>query len=506
MHVFARFHGRGKLLAIIGILSAFAATRVATAADRTKPTTPTNLRATAVTANSVSLAWNPSTDNSGFFTYTVRIVNGGQTHSVPQTQTTFTWTGLLPAHAYSFVVFATDGSGNQSANSNTLNVNTPAAPPLTAPTNVRVTVATYTSITLAWDAVAGATYYNVLAGPYTYSTGSQPTFTLTGLTPNSTYQFSVRAVNSVYGPWSAPITGSTLTDSNPPTAPIASGTATSPGSVHLTWTQSFDDVSAVGYNVYVNGLPVPAQSMLVSGSAPLVADIFNLRAATNYEFTVRAYDAGGNLSDAQPIQVMTPAGTDTVAPAAPANLHVVPNSGNGISSVGLMWNGAADNVGTTAYEVYMDDTLVAEVLMDVQYSSLDNFITVRHVQPGTTHTFTVKARDEACNVSPASNPATVAFNPSTDVTPPSAPTLVSGDTSPGCGFVDFIFNGSTDDTTSPSQIEYEIYEDGVFRGVWNTTVFEASFGRHTYYLRAVDRAGNRSAPSNSIVLDSGFDC
>ena len=506
MHVFGRSHGRRRLLALIGILSAFATAIAVAATDRTKPTTPTNLRATAITANSVSLAWNPSTDNSGFLTYTVRIVNGGQTRVVPQTQTSVTWTGLLPASTYSFVVFATDGSGNQSANSNTLKVNTAAAPPLTAPANVRVTAATYTSITLGWDAVAGANNYNVMAGPNLYSTGSQPTFTLAGLTPNSTYQFSVRAVNSVYGPWTAPIAGSTLADTNPPTAPIASGTNTSPGSVHLTWTQSFDDVSAVGYNVYVNGLPVPAQSMLASSTAPLVADIFNLQAATTYEFTVRAYDTGGNLSAAQPLQLTTPASTDTVPPAAPANLHVMTGWGNGISSVGFMWNGAADNVSTTAYEVHMDGSQVAEILLDVQYSSLDNFITVRHVPPGTTHTFTVKARDEAGNVSPDSNPVTVAFNPSTDVTPPSAPTLISGDTSPGCGFVDFIFNGSTDDTTAPSQIEYEVYEDGVFRGVWNGSVFEASFGRHTYYLRAVDAAGNRSAPSNTIVLDSGFDC
>jgi len=246
--------------------------------------------------------------------------------------------------------------------------------------------------------------------------------------------------------------------------------------------------------------------MLVNGSFPLTADVFNLRAATTYEFTVQAYDAGGNFTPSQTVQLSTPASTDTTPPAAPASLQVMPNWGNGISSVGLMWNGSADNVGTTAYEVYMDGTLVEEVLLDVQYQMLNNFITVRHIQPGTTHTFTVKGRDEAGNVSPASNPVTVTFNPSTDHTPPSAPTLLGGDTSAGCGFVDFIFNGSTDDTDSASQLEYEVYEDGIFRGVWANEVFEVSFGRHTYYLRAVDRAGNRSAPSNTIVLDSGFDC
>ena len=476
-------------------------------ADRTKPTTPTTLRATSISSTSVSLAWNPSTDNSGSFTYTVRELNSGQTHSVAQAQTIYAWTGLQPSRSYRFVVFARDGSGNQSDNSNTLTVNTPATPPLTVPANVRVASAAYTSLTFTWDPVPGATYYQVMVGATLYSAWGQPGYTVYGLFPGTTLQFSVRAVNTASGPWSTPITGSTLTDSNPPSAPTLAGFATSSGAVHLAWTASSDDAGPVGYNVYVNEQAVPAQSMLVSSSAPLMADVFNLRAATTYQFTVKAYDIGGNLTASQPLQITTPPSTDTTSPAAPGNLRVMPWWGNGISSVGLMWDGSPDNVGTAAYEVYMDGSLANEVLLDVQYQSLDNFVIVHHIPPGTAHTFTVVARDEACNESAASNPVTVTMNPSADVTPPTAPTNLTGDTSPGCGFIDFLFNNSTDDTDSPSQLIYEVYEDGIYRGIWDgTVVFEASFGRHTYYLRALDRAGNRSAPSNTIVLDSGFDC
>ena len=42
------------------------------AGDKSTPTTPTDLRVTGVTRTSVSLAWNPSTDNSGTFSYVVR--------------------------------------------------------------------------------------------------------------------------------------------------------------------------------------------------------------------------------------------------------------------------------------------------------------------------------------------------------------------------------------------------------------------------------------------------
>jgi hypothetical protein len=72
--------------------------------DRTKPTTPANLRVTAATSYSVSLAWNPASDNSGSFSYRIRH-SWGYEETVPQTQTSFTWTTHLEAgSSYSFYV------------------------------------------------------------------------------------------------------------------------------------------------------------------------------------------------------------------------------------------------------------------------------------------------------------------------------------------------------------------------------------------------------------------
>lgn len=95
---------------------------------------------------------------------------------------------------------------------------------------------------------------------------------------------------------------------------------------------------------------------------------------------------------------------------------------------------------------------------------------------GDAHTFTVKARDEAGNVSAASNAVTVTLLPSTDTEPPSVPTNLTSGTRPNCAFID--------------------------RG----EVFETSFGRHTFHIRAVDRSGNMGPPSNEITLDSGLSC
>ena len=82
---------------ILGPSAALAAGR-----DRTPPTKPTNLRVTAKTSFSVSLAWNPSTDNSGSFTYRVHHSSGYEA-TVSQSQTSYPWTSHLEAgYTYSF--------------------------------------------------------------------------------------------------------------------------------------------------------------------------------------------------------------------------------------------------------------------------------------------------------------------------------------------------------------------------------------------------------------------
>jgi hypothetical protein len=66
--------------AILAVLVLFLSTSPALAArDRKPPTRPTNLRATSLTPHRVTLAWNPSTDDSGTFTYRVWVSWGSTT-------------------------------------------------------------------------------------------------------------------------------------------------------------------------------------------------------------------------------------------------------------------------------------------------------------------------------------------------------------------------------------------------------------------------------------------
>jgi Fibronectin type III domain len=104
-----------------------------TTGDKTPPTTPTNLHVTSLSQTSVTLAWDPSTDNTGRLTYSVN--KDGQGFTVPQGQTSFTIDWLSAGRTYTFYVTAVDSSLNTSGKSNILTVTTPpdtAAPP--APT------------------------------------------------------------------------------------------------------------------------------------------------------------------------------------------------------------------------------------------------------------------------------------------------------------------------------------------------------------------------------------
>ena len=90
-------------------------------ADTTPPTPPGSLQTTAVTSNSVSLAWSPSSDNIGVVGYDV-LRNGVKVATV--TGTSYLDAGVAPGGQYQYEVVAFDAAGNVSASA-VLDVLTP---------------------------------------------------------------------------------------------------------------------------------------------------------------------------------------------------------------------------------------------------------------------------------------------------------------------------------------------------------------------------------------------
>jgi len=110
----------GLVLALLAP-AAGAATR-----DRSSPSAPANLRITATTSSSVSLAWDAAKSGSGISYYTVLEKSRWNSFNVPATQTTFIQTRLWPNITHAWIVYAVDRNGRASAESNTVTYRTPA--------------------------------------------------------------------------------------------------------------------------------------------------------------------------------------------------------------------------------------------------------------------------------------------------------------------------------------------------------------------------------------------
>ena len=131
--------------------------------DTQAPTAPSGLASSNLTATSLTLNWNASTDNVAVTGYDV-YQNGIKINVAAVTVTTYNVTGLSQASSYSFFVKALDGAGNVSANSNTINVTTPDIQAPTAPSGLTSSNLTSTSLTLSWTASTdnvGVTGYDV---------------------------------------------------------------------------------------------------------------------------------------------------------------------------------------------------------------------------------------------------------------------------------------------------------------------------------------------------------
>ncbi|MEZ7504255.1 endonuclease [Flavobacterium sp. Arc2] len=93
-------------------------------ADTQAPSTPTNLVSSGTTQTTTNLSWTGSTDNVAVTGYNVY---QGTSLKTTVTGTSYTFTGLTAATAYTFSIKAKDAAGNISASSNSVNSTTTAA-------------------------------------------------------------------------------------------------------------------------------------------------------------------------------------------------------------------------------------------------------------------------------------------------------------------------------------------------------------------------------------------
>ncbi len=387
------------------------------AKDTTPPANVTTLAVGTATQTSLALSWTavgddgmkgtataydlrystaPITDGTWNSTTPVAGLPSPKPSGQPET---FTVSGLSAGTAYYFALKVRDEVYNWSGLSNVPSGATVPSQDTTPPANVTtlaVTATTGTSVTLSWTAVGDdgnsgtATTYDLrrsssvitdstwssnvpVSGlPVPKPAGQNESFTVSGLTPGTTYYFALKVADEVNN-WSG--LSNILccaTQPSPDTTPPAAVstlavTATTQVSATLTWTAVGDDRNTGQATVYdlryskgaitddnwgtatpVQGLPAP----LPSGQ-PETFTVTGLTPATTFYFALKVGDEVPNWSGLSNL----PSGTTTMEDSGPLLSPGTPEvhwSDDG-ETLDVSWPPSADPQ-VVGYEVFGEDS------------------------------------------------------------------------------------------------------------------------------------------------------
>lgn len=211
------------------------------------------------------------------------------------------------------------------------------------------------------------------------------------------------------------------------------------------------------------------------GGAPLAGQWFDAQFEMLVENAYPVIEGGGT----------TPG--DVTAPTAPTGLTAGTATA---TSVPLSWTASTDAVGVTGYTIYRNGVQVG--------TSTSTSFTATGLNPSTTYSFTVTARDAAGNVSTPSAARSVTTAAGQTDLPPSTPTgLTAGTTT--ASTVPLSWNASTDDVGVAG---YVVLRNGTQVGTPTGTSFTdtglTAGTTYSYTVRAKDTAGNLSAASAAV--------
>jgi hypothetical protein len=179
---------------------------------------------------------------------------------------------------------------------------------------------------------------------------------------------------------------------------------------------------------------------------------------------------------------------DRTPPTAPTNFRVTAISP---TSVSFAWNPSTDNSGSFFYVLSTNTGLLANTSMTA------TTYTWTGLNPGTTYTFRIRARDQSMNWSAYSNSVTAKTLSAN--TSPEAPVLSA--TSVGPTHISLSW---TTPTNGAPPFRYWIYRDGAQFMTWyqtdSITFYVTPGTTHTYTVQARTGTGVFSAHSNSVTV------
>jgi hypothetical protein len=291
---------------------------LAFALDTTPPTAPPNPQFSSASFNQIHLAWGAATDNLAVAGYRLDVSTTSNFSTFVPNQNNRNVgnflgsliTGLNPGTTYYARVRAYDAAQNVSANSVTVQGGTlpPDTIPPSAPANVFFSLPTETSLRMNWTAatdnasVAGyrldistrSDFASMVLFYNNFNIGNVTAYTLSSLTPGTTYYGRVRAYDvSLNTSANSPTAQGTtsIPDTTPPTVVMAPPPA-SPlsGLVILSGTAS-DNRAVTQVGILVDGV----QMGVASGTTIWTYALDTWRVSNGtHTLSVRALDAAGN--------------------------------------------------------------------------------------------------------------------------------------------------------------------------------------------------------------------
>ncbi len=172
-------------------------------------------------------------------------------------------------------------------------------------------------------------------------------------------------------------------DSIPPAQVDDIVTSASVFGINLIWNEAEDNVKAIGYYIYRDGIKI------ADVSEPSYNDT-NIISGNEYSYYIEAYDEWKNVSEKSESVVVSSV-LDTEPPLMPTGLKI---SSKTATSVVITWDAAVDNMSIAGYEVFRDgESIGITGLTEYKDSG---------VVLGTSYEYSVLAIDTAGNKSPKS--------------------------------------------------------------------------------------------------------
>ena len=465
------------------------------------PGAPTIGTATKTGSSTATVAYTAPASDGGYAitSYTAVSTPGGITGTLSQAGSgTISITGLTPGNSYSFIVFATNSQGagiNSSAsNSITTDAAAPGAPTIGTAAKTGATTATVAFTEPSVNNGAAVTGYTVTSSPGGITaTGTSSPILVTGLSPASSYTFTITATNSAGTSVPSGASNQIVSDATTPGAPtvgVAVKLTSTSARIPFTPPTSNGGASISSYTV----TSTPGNIIGTGSASPIT--VLGLTPDTAYTFKVVATNYVGDGTQSAASNSITTDATDVYVPGAPT---VGVGTKTGSTTATLAFTAPSSN-GGAAILGYIGTSTPGNIIA----TSTTSPITFTGLTPATHYTFKVAAINSV-----GTGPQSAASNiVNTDTAPPGAPTVgVAAKTGATTATLTFtaptVTNGQTITGYTVSSTPIGGSGAGATSPILITGLTPAT--AYTFKIRAITSSseGEQSISSNIITTDFG---